>query len=145
MTRPTKSQVNVGAEAKIGEQHDWPAAETVGHCSQNRGENELHERPNGSEKPVHSSRFRCVAAEKAGDEIRQDGDNHADGEHVEDDGDENKDERGAARRFGRGSTRWSHARNESVARMSCKLGRESGTIKTPRQISERFGLCEPPQ
>src|SRR5262249_27869108 len=92
----------IETETKIGEQNDVPAAKAVGHGSEQRGENELHERPNGCKNTVHSNCFCGVAAEKGSDELEQEGTEHSHGEHVEHESDEDEGERG--------TTKWCRSR-----------------------------------
>ena len=93
----------VEAEAEVGEQDEGAAAEAVGERADDGREEELHGGKDGAEEAEHPGRAGGVAVKEAFDETRQDGGDHAEGEHVEGDGEEDKGGCGAAafRRVGR--------------------------------------------
>ena len=90
----------VEAEAEVGEQDEGAAAEAVGERADDGGEEELHGGEDGSEEAEHLGGRGGVAVEEAFDEAGKDGGDHAEGEHVEGDGEEDEGGGGAAA-FGR--------------------------------------------
>jgi len=85
----------VGGHAEVGEEDDGPAAEAVGDGPEDGGEEELHGGEERGEDADHLRRGNLVSAEKAGHETGKDGGDHAEGEHVEGDGEEDKGGGGA--------------------------------------------------
>ncbi len=105
MTRPRKSQLSAGAqcheeivepEAEVREQNERAAAEAVRERADDGGEEELHGGEDGSEEAEHAGGRGGVAVEEAFDEAGEDGGDHAECEHVEGDGEENKGGCGSA-------------------------------------------------
>ena len=90
----------VEAEAEVGEKDNGAAAEAVGERAEDGREEELHGGKDCAEEAEHFGRAGGVAVEEAFDETRQDGGDHAEGEHIECDSEEDKGRCGAAA-FGR--------------------------------------------
>ena len=85
----------VEPEAEVGEQNDGAAAVTVGERADDGREEELHGGEDRSEEAEHAGCAGCVAMEKAFDEAGKDRGDHAECEHVEGDGEEDKGGGGA--------------------------------------------------
>src|SRR3981081_651973 len=101
LMRPRQSQFSAGAqgvrrESRPREEIAGGAAEAVGERADDGGEEELHGGEDGAEEAEHLCGGGGVAVEKAFDETGQDGGDHAEGEHVEGDGEEDEGGGGAA-------------------------------------------------
>src|SRR5437016_4393019 len=83
-----------------------PTAETVGARAEDGRKNELHERPGETEIAGDGGGAGDVAAFEMDDEVGENGSDDAECQKIEEDGDQNEDEGGAAglglRRWGRG-------------------------------------------
>ena len=114
MIRPTRSHLRrreghedvVEAEAEAGNEDDRAAAEAVGPCAENWGENELHERPGKTEIAGDSGGAGDIAALELDDEVGENRGDDAEGQKIEEHGDEDEDEGGAA---GLGLRSWRRA------------------------------------
>ena len=96
----------VEAESEAGDEDDRAAAETVGPRAEDGRKNELHERPGETEIAGDGGGAGDVAAFEMDDEVGENGSDDAECQKIEEDGDQNEDEGGAAglglRRWGRG-------------------------------------------
>ena len=100
----------VEAEAEAGNEDDRAAAEAVGPGAENGGENELHERPGKAEIAGDGGGAGDVAALELDDEVGENRGDDAEGQKIEEYGDEDEDEGGAA---GLGLRRWRRGGGQS--------------------------------
>ena len=102
--RRQRHQDVVETEPEIRQQDHRPPAETIGQHAVDRREHELHQRPGGAEQAETVGGARGVAAEEIDHQPRQHRNDDAERQHVEQHGDEDEDEGGAA--HGRGAADW---------------------------------------
>jgi hypothetical protein len=91
-----RHQDEVQAQAQVRQQDHRPAAEAVRQRALDRRAHELHDHEHRGEDAVRLRRQRHVAAVEAGDQVRQHRDDHPEGQDVQQHGDEDEGERGAA-------------------------------------------------
>ena len=96
--RRQRHQHIVERQAKIRQQHHRPPAEPVRQAAEDRREEKLHQRPGGAEQAEDPRRARGVVVDKTFHQFRQDRHDHAERQHVEQDGDEDERHRRAAHR-----------------------------------------------
>ncbi len=87
----------VETEAQVGQQDDRPPPEAIGEQAEQGREDELHERPHRGEEADGLGGTGGVAPHEVDDQPRQHGDDEAEGQHVEQHGDEDEAQGGAAR------------------------------------------------
>ena len=93
--RRQRHQHIVGRKPEIRQQHHRAAAKPVGQRAEDRREEELHHRPGGAEHAEHPRGARGIVVDKALDQPWQNGNDDAERQRVEQDGDENEDHRRA--------------------------------------------------
>ena len=101
--RRQRHQDVVEAEPEIRQQDHRPPSEAIRQRAVDRREQELHQRPGGAEQAEIVGAADRVAADEIEHELRQHRDDDADRQHVEQHGDEDEGEGGAAKRSGCGS------------------------------------------
>ena len=100
--RRQRHQDIVQPQPKIGQDDHRPAAEPVGQRAQHRLEDELHEGPEETEIADDMRGADGIAVEERLDQLRQHRNDDTERHHIEQDGNEDESERGAAGCRGRG-------------------------------------------
>ena len=96
--RRQRHQHVVQRQSEIRQQHHRPPAEAIRERAEDRREQELHQRPGGTEQAEDPRRRRRVVVDKTFHELGQDRQDQAERKHVEQDGDEDEGCRAAAHR-----------------------------------------------
>ncbi len=99
--RRKRHQHVVEGQAEVRHQDDRPASEPVRQRAEQRREDELHQRPDRAEQPEPSGGGGRIVVEEALHQLRQHRNDDAERHHVEQHGDEDEAEGGAAGRCGR--------------------------------------------
>ena len=100
--RRQRHENEIQAQAGAGDQDHGAPAEMIRERALHRREDELHQRPSGAEHTVHLRGARGVAAHEVLHQHGQHGNDHAEGQHVDEHRDEDEWQRGLAMRLSGG-------------------------------------------